>query len=98
MPYSNYLDHINNNPLDNRIENLRAATHSQNMRNTKIRKDNKSGVKGVYWQKEKNRWKVQIWANGKQRFVGLFKEISDATKAATTFRINNHQSFSNLGI
>lgn len=44
------LDHIDRNPRNNRIENLREVTHLENMRNSKIRKDNTTGVRGVYLQ------------------------------------------------
>ena len=46
------IDHINNDKLDNRIENLRGVTRNQNQHNSKIYKNNKSGVKGVYWLKK----------------------------------------------
>lgn len=98
MPFSPLLDHINGNILDNRIENLRVATHSQNMRNSHRPTNNTSGVKGVYWQKDKNMWRVQIWNNGKQRYVGRFREINEAKVAASTFRKTNHLEFANEGI
>lgn len=97
MPHAENLDHINGNYLDNRIENLRPATHSENMRNSKLRTDNNSGVKGVYWCKIRNLWKVQIWANGKQQYIGKFKELKDAAAAAIDFRLKNHKNFANLG-
>lgn len=98
MPFSPLLDHINGNILDNRIENLRPATHSQNMRNSKKPVNNTSGVKGVYWQKDKNMWRVQIWNGGKQQYVGRYYDIEEAKISAITFRKTNHAEFANAGV
>jgi len=97
MPFAPLIDHINGDITDNRIENLRAATHSQNMRNSRVPSNNTSGVKGVYWEKEKGKWRVQIWNNGKQQFVGRFLTIDEAKSAAFEFRKINHAEFANEG-
>jgi hypothetical protein len=97
-PFSPLLDHINGNILDNRIENLRAATHSQNMRNSQKPVNNTSGIKGVYWQKDKKMWRVQIWNHGKQQYLGRFHDIDEAKNVACTFRKINHAEFANQGI
>ncbi|MDA6684686.1 HNH endonuclease signature motif containing protein [Escherichia coli] len=44
-----FIDHINRVRTDNRISNLRLVTHSENMQNRKIQKNNKSGYRGVSW-------------------------------------------------
>ena len=59
------VDHMNNIRDDNRWENLREASKYQNAKNTKIRKDNTSGFKGVYWHKRHKKWTVQINKNKK---------------------------------
>jgi len=75
------IDHINGNPLDNRRENLRFCSHAQNMANRKIRKDNRSGYKGVYWQKPANKWAACIKKNSKTTYLGLFRDASEAARA-----------------
>jgi hypothetical protein len=98
MPFAPLIDHINGDIADNRIENLRSATHSENMRNSRKPVNNTSGIKGVYWQKDKNKWRVQIWNNGKQQYVGSYREIDEAKEAASTFRKVNHLEFANEGV
>jgi len=75
------MDHINGNPTDNRLVNLRAATQSTNMRNRRISKNNTSGFHGVYWDKVKNTWRVQIQVDGKHKYLGRHKELDDAVRA-----------------
>jgi len=71
-------DHINRNKLDNRRENLRTVTASINRFNQGLRRDNTSGIKGVSWDKSKNIWKVRIWKNYKEFFLGGFSNLEDA--------------------
>ncbi len=54
------IDHIDGNRLNNNIENLREATHQQNMQNSKIQKNNKSGYKGVHFNKRSKKWRAKI--------------------------------------
>lgn len=83
------IDHKNRNRSDDRWENLREASQSQNMMNTTIRKDNKSGVKGVYWYERDKKWKVTIQVNKKSKFIGTFDSKEEAVvaykKAAADF-------------
>jgi hypothetical protein len=53
------MDHIDRDPLNNRFTNLRDITHSNNSVNSKTRWDNSSGQKGVCFDKQKGKWKVQ---------------------------------------
>lgn len=71
-------DHINRNTLDNRDENLRFVTQSQNQFNTKIRKDNTSGIKGVV--KYGNGWIAVIQYKKRKIYLGYSKNKKDATK------------------
>jgi hypothetical protein len=74
-------DHINRDKLDNRRSNLRLATVSLNNFNTKLRSDNKSGVKGIYWSKLHNKWRVTISKECKRVSCGLFENLVDAVSA-----------------
>lgn len=76
-----YIDHINNNPKDNKISNLRIATQSQNMANARIRKNNTSGFKGVSWSKRSQKWYAYINTGNKMVALGLFVEFKDAVRA-----------------
>jgi hypothetical protein len=66
------IDHINGDPSDNRIVNLRPATRSQNSANGRKPSDNTSGLKGVSWHARGRKWRAQIVVNGKCRHLGLF--------------------------
>ena len=78
------VDHKNANGLDNRRANLRAATCGENNWNTRLRKDNKSGYKGVYWLKSHGKWRAQITFNGKQKYLGDFTVASEGAAAYDT--------------
>lgn len=76
-----FIDHINGVRDDNRIENLREATPEQNCQNSKLRSDNKIGVKGVRRMKRTNRWQARITVSGKTIHIGMFDEIDQARSA-----------------
>ena len=76
----NEIDHINGVRDDNRIENLREATRSENARNIhKARKDNRTGYIGV--RKDRGRWEARIKVNGKYIHLGCFGSPQEAQKA-----------------
>jgi hypothetical protein len=91
------IDHIDNNPSNNNIENLRIATASQNSFNQKISSKNTSGIKGVYWNKNANKWKAQIMKNGKSHFLGYFDNLEDVRIAVEKARKEMHGEFANHG-
>lgn len=74
-------DHINRNRLDNRRENLRIVSPTQNSINTSIRKDNSSGYKGISWSSEREKWQVYITAYKKTVSLGRYKDLSTAILA-----------------
>lgn len=75
------VDHINHNGLDNRKCNLRTCTNQENICNCEIPKNNKSGCKGVYWAKDKQKWTVQVTINNKTKYIGRYDNLEDAIKA-----------------
>lgn len=76
-----FVDHINLNTLDCRKSNLRIATRSQNGFNRNAPSNNKSGVKGVYWDSKNSKWRAQIVVNGKKYQLGRFIDLNDAANA-----------------
>lgn len=74
-PKDTVVDHINHDTLDNRKENLRICSNTRNKMNNK---SNTSGVCGVVWNKERNKWQAQIKINGKLINLGRYSKFEDA--------------------
>ena len=74
------VDHINHNTFDNRKLNLRIVTTSQNAMNRTRGSNNTSGVSGVVWVKNRNKWKAEIKINGETIYLGSFDKFEDAEK------------------
>jgi hypothetical protein len=77
----NQLDHIDQNSLNNRLVNLRDVPYSENSKNRKRQKNNKSGVTGVYFINESQKWLASIRVNRKQITLGFFNLKDDAITA-----------------
>lgn len=75
------LDHVNRDRSDNRIENIREATRSENSVNAKVRSNNRIGLKGVSFNKQRNKFMAKIKHNGKIHFLGLFNSAKQAHQA-----------------
>lgn len=88
------VDHKNGDTLDNRRENLRLATHSQNMMNRKLQKNNTSGVCGVTWDKSTDKWMAHIAKNGTSKTIGYFEDIESAKNARLEFEEKMFKEFS----
>ena len=76
-----YIDHINGINSDNRIDNLRDATLTDNQRNRKLPKNNVSGYHGVYFAKNVNKWCAVICVDYKTINLGYFIEFHEAVNA-----------------
>ena len=76
-----FIDHINHDGRDNRIANLREASHQQNMSNSKSRKNSTSNFVGVSWDGQRDKWSAQISADGDHTHLGRFGSEHDAAKA-----------------
>lgn len=75
------VDHINHITTDNRNSNLRIVTNSQNQMNRDKTQANTSGVKGVFWHKNKHKWQANIQINNKLLYLGIFDDKNDAIQA-----------------
>ena len=93
----NDVDHVNGDRADNRIANLREATRSENIRNSRISSSNTSGLKGVSWSKASKRWRSSINVNGKLHYLGLFDSADEAHDAYTEAAKKHHGEFANSG-
>ena len=92
-----FLDHKDCDRLNNRIGNLRECTSSENSQNRKISENNSSGVKGVYWEKKRNKWRAQVCIKGAHYHLGRFNNIEDAKQALIIKRLEIHKGFANHG-
>ena len=74
----NEIDHINHNKSDNRWTNLRDVPHQDNLKNQVVSLTNKSGVIGVSWDRERDKWYACIKFDGKSISLGRHKKLEDA--------------------
>jgi hypothetical protein len=91
------IDHKDLNKLNNNIENLRAVNNAQNQQNVKLRKDNTTSAKNVFWNKMVKKWAVIVVADKKRRNIGYFKDLELADLVATMAREKYHGAFANHG-
>lgn len=92
-----FVDHRNGVRSDNRWANLRLATNTENLRNTKRRVDNQSGCKGVSFLASRKKWIVDVRVNGKTKRVGYYETMEMADAAARAYRSQAHGEFANHG-
>lgn len=90
------VDHINGDGTDNRRNNLRIATPSQNMANTGKHSHNKSGYKGVSKRKDRDKWRAQITKDRKVYWLGDFDNEVDAAIAYDVAASKHHGDFAYL--
>lgn len=91
------LDHINGVKNDNRIENLRPASLSQNQHNAKTSSNNTSGIKGVCFHKDTQKWMARVKIGGKSKHLGLFTDLAEAEAVIRQARESLHGEFANHG-
>lgn len=97
-PLNKMVDHINHNTLDNRQENLRECTNSQNQANAKLRKDNISGYKGVVIENDRGRKRIRakIVVKGKIIRLGDYRDVESAYSAYKKAACKYFGEYSNL--
>lgn len=88
------IDHEDTDRSNNRWSNLREAANGQNIQNSKIRKDNTSGVKGVHWDSCRRKWRAVITVNGAPIKLGRFDDFEEAKNAMLSARARLHGEFS----
>lgn len=89
-----YVDHINGDGLDNRRQNLRQASHGQNMFNKRRYSNNTSGFQGVY--PKRNRWAATVNVNKRQVHVGYFGSPEEAARARDAAALEAYGEFVRL--
>jgi len=75
------LDHICHNTRCVNPDHLRTCTHSQNGKNLKLNKNNKSGFKGVFWRSDIRKWRASIAVDGRSIYLGLYSSPQEAHAA-----------------
>lgn len=88
-----HVDHKDGDGLNNRRDNLREATRSQNMWNQGVRKNNSSGFKGVHWHSLVGKWRSEITQNGEKMVLGYFDTAESAAAAYALANANLRGEF-----
>jgi hypothetical protein len=92
------VDHANGIGGDNRRENLRVATSTQNQQNRPLTTDSASGYKGVRWYTGLEKWNARITVNKKRNHLGYFTDLLDAHRAYCEAAVKYHGEFANFGV
>ena len=90
------VDHINGDKQNNRVENLRFATKSQNNANKNMQTNNTTNVKGVTWNKQNKKFRAQIRINNKQYHLGLYESEFEAGFVFEFFSLLLFKEFSKI--
>jgi len=90
VPSGHVIDHINNDPLDNRRENLRIVSKSQNQWNRRCDDDSATGIKGVCYDETNKNYKAAIWKDNKQAWQKRYPTLNEAVKAVKEMRQDLH--------
>lgn len=95
-PPDKQVDHINGDRLDNRIVNLRSASHSENCRNSKSRSGATSAYLGVSWNTRRQKWDVRIKVGRTLASGGMFCDEIDAARAYDRMAAHHFGEFARL--
>ena len=96
-PRGVHVDHADRDGLNNRRSNLRLCSNYENQHNTRKRKNNTSGFKGVYWDKDAKKWRSCILAYGKRHHLGRFNTPEEAHAAYCKASAELHGEFGYSG-
>lgn len=86
----NDIDHIDRDRMNNRLENIRAVTRTENNHNHGVHKNNSSGYPGVCFDKRSKKYKARITLDGKQINLGYFDTAEEAFLAYQLAKIQHH--------
>ena len=90
IPKGLQVDHKNNKPEDNRLENLQLLSAKENYRCQLKNKNNTSGYPGIYWHKRDKKWRAQIKVNGDIKYLGCFDNPKEGYKVYLAAKIRYH--------
>jgi hypothetical protein len=90
VPTDAMIDHLNGNPCDNRISNLRIATCSENCLNISRKRNNRSGHTGIGWMVANEKWRARVTIGGTQHYLGLFDTKEEAIAARERAEQEHH--------
>lgn len=93
LPSDIFVDHINGNTSDNRLKNLRLSSNQQIQFNSKLNLKNKLSCKNICYIKDRNKYRVTLAINGKNRILGHFEDIELAKFIAKEARSKYHGNF-----
>ena len=82
------IDHINQDPTDNRIKNLRDVTNAENGKNQRLRSNNTSGYIGVSFYKGKKKYAAELVINGVKKWLGYYDTVEEAAAVRKIASIN----------
>lgn len=85
-----FIDHVDGNPRNNVVSNLRLCTQSENLQNTSTRVTNTSGHRGVSWSKAAGKWLAQIQVNKKYQYLGVYSSFAKACAAYNEAKARLH--------
>jgi hypothetical protein len=90
------VDHRNHRTLDNRRKNIRLCSLNENRWNARKRSNNTSGLIGVHWDINREKWQSRIGINGKTFFLGYFTDKVEAARVRDAFAVRLHGDFAVL--